>query len=131
MERCFLLNAKQRFRNGQVTFTTPSRFLKDIDQQFVLNKDAVSSRPLPKAPSMPMVSAGHAHLTPTTGAKEKSKKKTIRSEWQKDDRVLHRVFGAGTVFEVYRENDNDKIDILFDQVGKKTLLVTYAKLERI
>lgn len=131
MERCFLLNAKQRFRNGQVTFTTPSRFLKDIDQQFVLNKDAVSSRPLPKAPSMPMVSAGHAHLTPTTGAKEKSKKKTIRSEWQKDDRVLHRVFGAGTVLEVYRENDNDKIDILFDQVGKKTLLVTYAKLERI
>ena len=131
MERCFLLNAKQRFRNGQVTFTTPSRFLKDIDQQFVLNKDAVSSRPLPKTPSMPMVSAGHAHLTPTTGAKEKSKKKTIRSEWQKDDRVLHRVFGAGTVLEVYRENDNDKIDILFDQVGKKTLLVTYAKLERI
>ena len=131
MERCFLLNAKQRFRNGQMTFTTPSRFLKDIDQQFVLNKDAVSSRPLPKAPSMPMVSAGHAHLTPTTGAKEKSKKKTIRSEWQKDDRVLHRVFGAGTVLEVYRENDNDKIDILFDQVGKKTLLVTYAKLERI
>lgn len=131
MERCFLMNAKQRFRNGQVTFTTPSRFLKDIDQQFVLNKDAVSSRPLPKAPSMPMVSAGHAHLTPTTGAKEKSKKKTIRSEWQKDDRVLHRVFGAGTVLEVYRENDNDKIDILFDQVGKKTLLVTYAKLERI
>ena len=131
MEHCFLLNAKQRFRNGQVTFTTPSRFLKDIDQQFVLNKDAVSSRPLPKAPSMPMASAGHAHLTPTTGAKEKSKKKTIRSEWQKDDRVLHRVFGAGTVLEVYRENDNDKIDILFDQVGKKTLLVTYAKLERI
>ena len=131
MERCFLLNAKQRFHNGQVTFTTPSRFLKDIDQQFVLNKDAVSSRPLPKAPSMPMASAGHAHLTPTTGAKEKSKKKTIRSEWQKDDRVLHRVFGAGTVLEVYRENDNDKIDILFDQVGKKTLLVTYAKLERI
>ena len=131
MERCFLLNAKQRFRNGQVTFTTPSRFLKDIDQQFVLNKDAVSSRPLPKAPSMPMASAGHAHLTPTTGAKEKSKKKTIRSEWQKDDRVLHRVFGAGRVLEVYRENDNDKIDILFDQVGKKTLLVTYAKLERI
>ena len=131
MERCFLMNAKQRFRNGQVTFTTPSRFLKDIDHQFLLNKDDVSSRPLPKVAAMPMVSTSHSRLTPTTGAKEKSKKKAIRSEWQKDDRVLHRVFGAGTVLDVYRENDNDKIDILFDQVGKKTLLVTYAKLERI
>jgi hypothetical protein len=35
------------------------------------------------------------------------------------------------VLEIYRENDNDKIDILFDGVGKKTLLVTYAKLERL
>ena len=130
MERCFLMNAKQRFRNGQVTFTTPSRFLKDIDHQFLLNKDDVSSRPLPKVAAMPMVSTSHSRLTPTTGAKEKSKKKAIRSEWQKDDRVLHRVFGAGTVLDVYRENDNDKIDILFDKVGKKTLLVTYAKLER-
>ena len=131
MERCFLMNAKQRFRNGQVTFTTPSRFLKDIDQQFLLNKDEVTARPLPKVAAMPMVSTSHSRLTPTTGAKEKSKKKAIRSEWQKDDRVLHRVFGAGTVQDVYRENDNDKIDILFDQVGKKTLLVTYAKLERV
>ena len=130
MERCFLMNAKQRFRNGQVTFTTPSRFLKDIDHQFLLNKDDVSSRPLPKVAAMPMVSTNHSRLTPTTGAKEKSKKKAIRSEWQKDDRVLHRVFGAGIVLDVYRENDNDKIDILFDKVGKKTLLVTYAKLER-
>lgn len=131
MERCFLMNAKQRFRNGQVTFTTPSRFLKDIDQQFLLNKDEVTARPLPKVAAMPMVSTSHSRLTPTTGAKEKSKKKAIRSEWQKDDRVLHRVFGAGTVLDIYRENDNDKIDILFDQVGKKTLLVTYAKLERV
>ena len=63
--------------------------------------------------------------------KGKGRKKAIKSEWQRDDRVSHRVFGNGTVLAVYRENDNDKIDIQFDQVGKKTLLVTYAKLERI
>jgi hypothetical protein len=44
---------------------------------------------------------------------------------------MHRVFGKGTVLEVYRENDNEKIDILFDEVGKKTLLLTYAKLEKV
>lgn len=126
-ERCYLMNAKQRFRNGQVMFTTPSRFLKDIDRQFVLNQDDVARRPS----SVVATKSSYSHLTPTTGAKEKSKKKAIRSEWAKDDRVMHRVFGAGTVLEIYRENDNDKIDILFDGVGKKTLLVTYAKLERL
>jgi hypothetical protein len=27
--------------------------------------------------------------------------------------------------------DNDKIDILFDEKGRKTLLLTYAKLTKI
>ena len=66
-----------------------------------------------------------------SGEEKKSKKKAIRSEWAKDDCVMHRVFGKGTVLEVYRENDNEKIDILFEAVGKKTLLLTYAKLEKI
>ena len=48
-----------------------------------------------------------------------------------NDRVAHRVFGKGTVLQIYRENDNDKIDIQFDKDGKKTLLLTYAKLEKI
>lgn len=130
MDRCFLMNARQRFRNGQVTFTTPSRFLKEIDRQFVLNTDEVVHRPAPKR-EIPTITPTYSHLTPTTGAKEKSKRKAIRSEWAKDDRVMHRVFGAGTVLDVYRENDNDKIDIQFDEVGKKTLLVAYAKLERL
>lgn len=132
MERCFLTNAKQRFRNGQVTFTTPSRFLKDIDSQFILNMDTqrATKVTLSRMPSIPSVKPSH-NLTATTGLQEKSKKRTIRSEWKKDDRVTHCVFGAGTVLDVYRENDNDKIDIQFDNVGKKTLLITYAKLERL
>ncbi len=136
MEHCHLMNAKQRFRNGQTTFTTPSRFLKEIDRQFVLNTDTMP-RPMSSANSHPfregagVGSLTSSRLTPTTGAKEKSKKKALRSEWAKDDRVMHRVFGQGTVLEVYRENDNEKIDIQFDTVGKKTLLLTYAKLERV
>lgn len=136
MEHCHLMNAKQRFRNGQTTFTTPSRFLKEIDRQFVLNTDTMP-RPMSSANAHPfregagIGSLTSSRLTPTTGAKEKSKKKALRSEWAKDDRVMHRVFGQGTILEVYRENDNEKIDIQFDTVGKKTLLLTYAKLERV
>jgi DNA helicase-2/ATP-dependent DNA helicase PcrA len=62
------------------------------------------------------------------GSSSVKTRKEVRSEWKKQDRVVHKVFGSGTVLDVYHENENDKIDIQFDTVGKKTLLLTYAKL---
>ena len=35
MERCYLSYARQRFRNGQMAFNSPSRFLNDIDRQYL------------------------------------------------------------------------------------------------
>ena len=43
MERCYMTNARQRFRNGQTVFSSPSRFLKDIDTCYVQQTQAMSS----------------------------------------------------------------------------------------
>ena len=56
--------------------------------------------------------------------------KSDNTDYPDGSRVFHRVFGEGTVLRVYRENDNDKIDIAFDTKGQKTLLLTYARLEK-
>ncbi len=153
MEHCYILNARQRFRNGQTTFSSPSRFIKDIDSRFICQVDGLSSRKSPtvgsprgfksssvsgvqrssaglsSASSLPDISS--SNLRRTTGVLEKGDRKSIRSEWKVGDRVSHKTFGDGVVLEVYRENANDKIDISFDEVGKKTLLLTYAKLTRL
>lgn len=148
MEQCYLMCARQRFRNGQTTFSNPSRFIKDIDTRFIqqvdvsgLSKENIlgtpkgyktaGSKAAPSGVTMPSLSTAPQNLKRTTGALTKGAKKSIRSEWKKDDRINHRTFGDGTVLDVYRENENDKIDIQFDNVGKKTLLLTYAKLTRI
>ena len=34
-ELCFISYAKSRFRNGKTNFSNPSRFIKDIDEQFL------------------------------------------------------------------------------------------------
>jgi DNA helicase-2/ATP-dependent DNA helicase PcrA len=34
-ERCFITYAKSRFRNGQLNFVNPSRFIKDIDSKYL------------------------------------------------------------------------------------------------
>ena len=139
MERCYLTNARQRFRNGQTQFSSPSRFLKDIDTCYVQQTQAMSSfTPQPiksQSTTTPIASNASSSaklksISKQVGGNTSKNRKEVRSEWKKQDRVVHKVFGAGLVLDVYHENDNDKIDIQFDNVGKKTLLLTYAKLVR-
>ena len=138
MERCYLTNARQRFRNGQTVFSSPSRFLKDIDTCYVQQTQAMSPY-TPQPIKIHSTTTSSSSLSSNSKLKSVSKqvgsstaktRKEVRSEWKKQDRVVHKVFGAGVVLDVYHENDNDKIDIQFDNVGKKTLLLTYAKLTR-
>ena len=137
MERCYLTNARQRFRNGQTVFSSPSRFIKDIDSCYIQQSQGLGITPqrpvMPEMPKIPVTSTQGKlkKLSPATGGGTGKSHKEVRSEWKKGDRVEHKVFGTGTVLDVYRENDNDKIDIKFDNNGQKTLLLTYAKLTKI
>ena len=127
MERCYLTYARQRFRNGQMMFNSPSRFLKDIDRTYFEVRQAAPSTPTHRSiPSVPMNPG--TPKTPVSGATT-----AIPSEWKSGDRVMHRVFGSGVVVRVYRDEvtENDKIEIAFDKQGTKTLLLTHAKLEKI
>jgi DNA helicase-2/ATP-dependent DNA helicase PcrA len=130
MDRCYLSFARQRFRNGQMAFNSPSRFLNDIDKRFFeMSRPAAprfTTRPVPM-PERPV--APSRPVTPVAGATSA----ITSSAWKAGDRVTHRVFGDGTVVRVYRDEvtENDKIEIHFDKQGTKTLLLTHAKLERI
>lgn len=144
-QECYLTYAGQRWKNGQVNFSNPSRFLKDIDRQYLMQLSAVSTQPSPWAelqqlqsrqpspyvPQPPVMRTTTANLKPTTGVQPKGEQRATVSEWKSGDRIDHRVFGQGTIVRVYRENDNDKIEIAFDTKGTKTLLLAYAKLTRI
>ena len=135
MEQCSLSFARQRFRNGSVTFASPSRFLNDIDRQFFeLTRPRESEPAKPRYAAMPVFRdterriAPTAPKTPVSGATSS----LTNAVWKENDRVAHRVFGQGTVTRVYRDEvtENDKIEINFDTQGTKTLLLTHAKLER-
>ena len=151
-EECYLTYAGQRWKNGQVNFSSPSRFLKDIDRKYLQQLSAVSAQPSPWAQqppeytpwgdpiiyeqtphytqAAPLPTQPHS-LRPTTGIKPKTEQQAVSSEWKQGDRIDHKVFGQGTILRVYKENDNEKIEINFDTKGVKTLLLAYAKLSRI
>ncbi len=141
MERCYLSFARQRFRNGQIAFNSPSRFLKDIDRQYMemsrpASPDRIQTAVRPQTEYRP-------HYTVNPSVSPESGLSAMRSVsaavspqsglFAPDDRVTHRVFGLGTVVRVYRDEvtENDKIEIRFDTQGTKTLLLTHAKLEKV
>ena len=157
MERCHMSYARQRFRNGQTQFSSPSRFLNEIDYQFLSRhegqavtpqfgraggtpmwrtSDMWSDRPNrptpPSPPSMPSVSP--TRMTKATPApKPATTTATDDATWPAGTRIRHGVFGEGTVQRTYLDEmtGNEKIEIRFDRVGQKTLLLSFAKLERI
>lgn len=140
MEQCYLSFARQRFRNGQMAFNSPSRFLQDIDRRyFELSKTrpveterprftGFFGNPVSRDSGVPV-----SHDSETPKSKISNQQSPMVSVWKPSDRVSHRVFGEGTVVRVYRDEvtENDKIEINFDHQGTKTLLLTHAKLERI
>jgi superfamily I DNA/RNA helicase len=50
---------------------------------------------------------------------------------QAGDRVIHRLFGRGIVLKITDDNGAQTAEVLFDQVGKKTLDIGFARLEKI
>ena len=151
MQECTLSFARQRFSNGNIEFSSPSRFLKDIDRQYlqvIQTGQPQPSRPMWanntwSAPRRDTPSMPQTFVTPSNLQTAKPNPQTAKPNLQTgasapnsifgpNDRVRHKVFGAGKVLRVYHDEatGNDKIDILFDEKGQKTLLLTYAKLER-
>lgn len=127
MEQCHLSFARQRFRNGSVSFASYSRFLNDIDRRFFMPDKKRATEPKKPEPSG-FTGTPVRHQSPVS-----NNQSPIPSVWKDGDRVAHRVFGNGTVVRVYRDEvtENDKIEIKFDQQGTKTLLLTHAKLDKI
>ncbi|HLJ79832.1 MAG TPA: 3'-5' exonuclease, partial [Ktedonobacterales bacterium] len=53
------------------------------------------------------------------------------SPLQPGDRVMHRLFGEGTVLHIAEERGSTSAEVLFKQAGKKTLDLSFANLQKI
>lgn len=134
-EVCYLTCARTRFKNGQFSFQSPSRFLREIDGAFVERGEESTSQRVNESTSWD----GRASLSSLSSRAREARQteeipgspKRNSGAYAEGERVVHSVFGPGTVLACYEENGNEKADVRFDRSGKKTLLLKFAKLERI
>lgn len=143
-KRCFLLYAKQRFRNGRTNYVSPSRFLHEIDlacMQGVVKKqpsynfsqrnENYFSRPtyqqtyrqqpvrtMPVRPAVSSVSPAKSEFAPLQHV-------------EVGQRILHERFGKGTVVLVEQSADGERIRVQFEHSGERLLLLKFAKIKLI
>jgi DNA helicase-2/ATP-dependent DNA helicase PcrA len=134
-----LAAARTRFLFGQRQPSRPSRFLaelppselKDISEM-AFGFDHVSAS---AAGAQRPAAARLAERAPAGRARRRRAASTVTDAhgtgWRPGDRVRHRRFGDGVVLKCEGRGPNLKLVVYFDRAGRKTLVPTIAKLEKI
>lgn len=135
--KLFFSYALNRYRYGRPKTCAPSRFLEEVDPQFIyINKKFRS-----KKPALPTSTFSTRNFVKNV-KKESFARKSIpvnhkpSADFQPTDPALlkegskieHPKFGFGTVKLLDTNGANRKAKITFEKAGEKTLLLSFAKL---
>ncbi|MEP2509285.1 MAG: ATP-dependent DNA helicase, partial [Reichenbachiella sp.] len=132
--KLYLSYALTRYRFGRLKTCEPSRFLEEIDKDFIKFNQKMSSTPspgdqyaktfisnvqrtAPKPPPNQLIHKPSANFRPSD-----------TSKLAIGNKVEHPKFGFGEVTEIDVQGANKKAHISFEKAGDKTLLLSFAKL---
>ncbi|OIP84771.1 MAG: ATP-dependent DNA helicase [Porphyromonadaceae bacterium CG2_30_38_12] len=154
-ERCYISHARSRFRNGKSDFCNPSRFIKDIDPQYIESSKDIDFEPKQSrfsnwnddmeierkrfsgnerfktnpVKSMPANREPQQNSLRKIGPTQQQTHAVSNDTYPIGSLVKHGVFGIGVVLETSLVNGNEKANIDFGTKGIKSLLLKFAKLE--
>jgi DNA helicase-2/ATP-dependent DNA helicase PcrA len=131
-DRLTLSYAKSRYKYGSLSYNEPSRFLTEIDVEYL----AIPSRgrgPVPAQQGIPITTRSLTQR-PQRGTQRGA---SVQEEFEGDDleglrpgmEVRHSKFGQGKVLVVDGNAQERKATIFFQDIGQKVLLLKYAKLK--
>ena len=143
-EHCSLSYARSRYRYGKMEFSSPSRFLKDINTAFInlpnsrlqgggeantaFGQPTMQRRTVIHAPKEPVnlrrVSSLHGSSSPSA-----STSAAVGCNLQVGKRIAHDRFGIGEVVEISGAGENLKATIRFENAGVKQLLLRFARFK--
>jgi DNA helicase-2/ATP-dependent DNA helicase PcrA len=126
--------ARTRFLFGSRMPTRPSRFLEDLSDD--LYSDVSDAPVAARGPGFAPAGADGSSRRP--GPPARGPRKTAPTAvdesgqgWRPGDRVRHDRFGTGVLLACQGSGPRLKLVIFFDRAGRKTLVPTIAKLERL
>ena len=134
-DNCILSYAKSRFRNGQTQFSNPSRFIKDIDSQFLHQQQEYTTFYGRETTNTFKEYRSHTSKIISIHSPQKNIEttnstpiSTNNDEIQVGSKVIHALLGKGIVVDLEGHGDERKAKVEFQTRGTKQLLLKYAKL---
>lgn len=124
-QRLYLTHAKQRMLYGRTSFNRVSRFLTEIPEDCVQQRRRTT-------PGTATVGQRYGQTRSQTGSRTERhtsyapKPAGPLLELSKGDQVIHTAFGTGIVLSVLKMNGDALLEIAFDQVGTKRLMLKAA-----
>ncbi len=151
-ERLYLTNAELRTLFGKTDYNMTSRFLSEIPDELLEdveldNEDVETGSKVEindtKSESMrnfmkkgfTLYKGGKPitieEITEKNKVKEDNRNDVSCTDFNPGDRVLHKMFGTGTVTLVEEIDGDVRLDVNFENSGKKRLIAAYARLKKI
>ena len=137
--RLFLTFARVRRVNGQLLPGRPSPFLLDVPRELVEDRTAAAGRD-PFRAHAPQPHRHAARSSEGLGeersgprAPDPGPRSSPRHPdgWRPGLKVRHATFGSGVILQVQGTDAQSRLVIFFDRAGRKTLIPSLAKLERL
>jgi len=126
--RLYLTNCERRYRFGELSYPTPSRFLQEIDDEH-LEYSSTSPRKPPVGPrSQTTPSVQRPRPRRSVPDMEVDEYSQVVPELRAGVQVIHPTFGAGRVEAVVGAGDRTTLTVRFDRVGRKQLMLRFANL---
>ena len=115
MQQLIITYAETRRLYGQDKYHTISRFVREIPGDFIeeIRLRSQVTQPVQNRFSQQVSHDSFVHTGFTLG-----------------ERVMHAKFGEGTVLNYEGSGDHGRVQVHFDDVGSKWLMLAYAKLEK-
>ncbi|MDI3522860.1 MAG: ATP-dependent helicase UvrD/PcrA [Bacillota bacterium] len=132
-KRLYLSYAQERYLYGNVTLTTPSRFIAEIPDHLVRRVRRPGEEEAAPAPGGARPGRERRTARPAAAPAAVEKEEGFArgaAGWRPGDRVEHKKFGAGTVVRCRGEGEDAIITVAFPGAGVKDLAVRYAPLKR-
>ncbi|MFB6306905.1 MAG: 3'-5' exonuclease, partial [Flavobacteriales bacterium] len=136
-KHAYISYALNRYKWGNLITSEPSRFIDEIDQQYL---DIPSSHYENEEPES-SASVQYTHPANKGSGFSKKRMKKVKnqdngdtktateSELQVGTEVKHQKFGKGKVLKLEGNLGNKKATVFFPNVGQKKLLLKFAKLD--
>ena len=126
-ENLYLSYANSRYRWGKLIYCEESRFLNEIDKEYLKIIESTPSKPtLEDSTINKLIYNSRPKLKRLP--KKLESLSSIRINVSEGDNVSHEKFGVGEIIKIEGSGNDSKATINFKKFGLKNLLLRFAKL---